>query len=370
MISLILVGLCMGSLSYSPFKLDVYAMHKSFGLLILFLVGLRILWKSFTTKPETHKNHKIWEKILAKIAHVFLYVAMIGMPLSGWIMSSAAEYPVPFFGFEMPDIVGKDKVLASLGRQTHEILGYMLIIAITLHAIGAIKHHFIDKDTTLIRIAGVRNIRSKVVLIFVLLGIFFGGIAYTQFFIADEKSVTTQSATSQENSNVEKTQWVIDQKQSKLEFEASVYKTPFTGEFKNFDGVINFDLDNLDTAKVDIKIEILSVESGDEQRDASMVKEEWFNVNQYPIAQFVADNFEKTGVDQYLAKGNLTIRGVTKALNLPFALNFDGDQAMMEATVTLNRLDFGLGDGEWKEESSVGHNVKLYINLKANKSNN
>ena len=106
-IMLIIVGLYMVGLEYSPDKIKLYGWHKSFGLLVLWLAGLRIIWRAISHPPEENLEHQTWEKLCAKVAHALLYIAIIGMPLSGWIMSSAGEYPVPFFGMEMPDLVSK-----------------------------------------------------------------------------------------------------------------------------------------------------------------------------------------------------------------------------------------------------------------------
>ena len=90
---LILVGFYMKGLPYSPDKLQIYGLHKSFGLMVLWLASVRIVWRQFVKPPLALDTHKNWEKILAKITHIFLYIAMIGMPLTGWLMSSAGEYP-------------------------------------------------------------------------------------------------------------------------------------------------------------------------------------------------------------------------------------------------------------------------------------
>ena len=79
-LGLIIVGLYMVRLSYSPYMLEVYALHKSFGLLVLWLVGLRLIWRSLNVKPAPHQNHTLWEKVGAKIAHIFLYIANILCP--------------------------------------------------------------------------------------------------------------------------------------------------------------------------------------------------------------------------------------------------------------------------------------------------
>jgi cytochrome b561 len=97
-------------------------------------------------------THAKWEKFLATLVHIFLYFAIIGMPLSGWIMSSAKNFPVSVFNqFTLPNLVGPSEEIAKLAADFHELTAYALIAAIVLHFAGAMKHHVIDKDGTLRR---------------------------------------------------------------------------------------------------------------------------------------------------------------------------------------------------------------------------
>ena len=372
-LALIVVGLYMGSIPYSPFKLEIYALHKSFGLLVLWLVGLRILWKLLTVKPEAHPNHQWWEKLLAKITHVFLYIAMIGMPLSGWLMSSAGEYPVPFFGLQMPDLVGKDKELAGLMQDTHKILAYMLIVAVGLHAAGALKHHFIDKDTTLVRMMARPMQKIGPYILMVILAAFATGVI--AFFpqkqpVMENQKQGTQSTIENSQATEVTNQWNIVKRQSVLGFKASVYQKEFTGEFKNFNGDIIFNPDNLEESNVNIQIDIGSVDSQDEERDSSMLNEEWFDVNQHPYARFKADRFTKEAQGKYVAHGALTIKGVVMPVTLPFNLKItetadNTREAVVTGQLRLNRLDYGLGKGRWEAADSVGLEVLVDIRLTA-----
>lgn len=151
-IGMLCVGLYMTGLDLSPQKLQIYGLHKSVGITILVLVSMRLLWRLMNAHPIALPNHQKWEKVLAKVIHGLLYVALFLMPLSGWIMSSAKGFSVSVFGlFTLPDLVRPSEELAKNAVQVHEIIAYTMIVMIGLHFAGAMKHHVIDRDSTLRR---------------------------------------------------------------------------------------------------------------------------------------------------------------------------------------------------------------------------
>jgi len=150
-IGLLLLGYFLDERSYSANQFTLIKLHKSFGLLILYFVALRIIWNFWSKRPDSLAHHQKWESLLARTIHIFLYAALIGMPLSGWVMSMSGGYPVAFFGVEVPSFIDKNAKINSLSWDVHKILSYCLIAGISLHVLGAFKHHFVDKDLTLKR---------------------------------------------------------------------------------------------------------------------------------------------------------------------------------------------------------------------------
>ena len=375
-LGLILVGLYMGSLPNGPDKFEIYALHKSFGILVLWLVGLRLLWRFLTKQPDHHQNHQLWERFLAKLARLLLYVAMIGMPLSGWLMSSAGEYPVPFFGLQMPDLVGKNPDLAKLMHEVHEILSYVLIAAIGLHAVGALKHHFIDGDNTLVRMMANPIRRFGPYVLMIILGGFALGVVKLGILdkASQEKPAVETSGVAQEQevskNNLGQNEWMIVKDQSHLSFKASVYGKEFTGEFPDFDGTIIFDPDDLAASRADITIKTSDIDSGDVERDTQMLGEEWFNIAEFPTARFKTLAFEHVQEDNYVAVGELIIKNRAMPVSLLFRLDIveaeeNTHRAFMNGQATLNRLDFGLGEGRWEVADSIGLDVIVAVKLVA-----
>lgn len=149
-IGLIILGLYMTSLPLSVQQLKYYGWHKEYGLLILGLVVFRLFWR--LTNPEPKLLLPCLEKRAAHLTHWALYGFMIFLPLTGWLMSSAAGFPISFFGLcTLPNLIDPNEHLRALFTLLHKWSGYGLMVTICLHALAALKHHFIDKDTILRR---------------------------------------------------------------------------------------------------------------------------------------------------------------------------------------------------------------------------
>lgn len=192
------VGFFMEAMERSPLKFEIYGVHKALGMLVIGLGALRIIWRLGSKAPKSLSTYKNWEKWLSKTIHIVLYILIIAMPLSGWIMSSAGGYGVSFFGlFEIPSIVEKNPELGKLANQIHGILAYALLGILGLHLAGALKHHVIDKDATLSRMGG--NI------VFVVIGVLaLGAAAYipAQNFVQNlmvEEQVSDESVQDRSN---------------------------------------------------------------------------------------------------------------------------------------------------------------------------
>lgn len=129
-----------------------FNLHKSLGISILALIGLRILWRITHRPPALLASYKTWEKKLAHGAHHLLYLLMLAVPVSGLIMATLSKYGVNWFG--IPLIKGLDNTpLREVFEDAHELLGIVILVVIALHIIGALKHKFIDKDDTLKRMS-------------------------------------------------------------------------------------------------------------------------------------------------------------------------------------------------------------------------
>ncbi|MCF6189315.1 MAG: cytochrome b [Cocleimonas sp.] len=154
LIGLFAVGLYMTELDYYDSLYHTLPWwHKSIGLLVIGLLIFRVLWKMVNPMPEALKTHKKWEVFLAHLIQRLFYVLILLIGISGYFISTAKGKGIEFFNFfEVPAITqALEEDSADLIGEIHEVLAITLIALAVLHALAALKHHFIDKDETLLK---------------------------------------------------------------------------------------------------------------------------------------------------------------------------------------------------------------------------
>ena len=133
-------------------KLQTLALHKSIGMTVFMLAVLRLVWRWMNPVPSLDAVTRGWERRLAGLSHVALYVLIFAMPVSGLLMSSAHAYSVSWFHvFQWPDLVQPDHELAERLEWLHKRLFLVLVGVAVLHVLGALKHHVIDRNEVLKR---------------------------------------------------------------------------------------------------------------------------------------------------------------------------------------------------------------------------
>ena len=162
--------------------------------------------------------------------------------------------------------------------------------------------------------------------------------------------------------------WTVDKAASKLGFAGSAGGQGFTGVFRRWDATIHFDPKDLAHSDASVSVDMASAFTGSSDRDTLLPDEDWFWTSHFPRATFVAHSFRAAGPGRYAADGVLTLRGVARPLTLPFTLAITGPSAKMSARVDLNRLTFGVGQGEWKATDTVPANVTVTVDLTAHRA--
>ena len=162
--------------------------------------------------------------------------------------------------------------------------------------------------------------------------------------------------------------WAVDKAASRLTFSSTVSGTAFTGRFARWDAVIRFDPKDPAHSDVAATIDVASAATGNGDRDAELPDQDWFWTSHFPRASYVAHSFQPAGPGRFVAIGVLTVRGVAKPLNLPFALAVNGTTAHMTGGIRVNRLAFGVGQGEWAATDTVPAGVTVNIDLTAHRA--
>lgn len=144
-ISLLAIGIYMSDLDFlDPKKAKLYALHKSFGVVILALVFIRIFFRIFKQVPKLPNSIPRTIRLLSHFIHYLLYLLMILLPVSGYLMSNLYGFPVTLFSVTLPNVASTNPNLGKVFNEIHEILGYSLIVVLSLHIIGVLKHRFFD----------------------------------------------------------------------------------------------------------------------------------------------------------------------------------------------------------------------------------
>jgi polyisoprenoid-binding protein YceI len=159
-------------------------------------------------------------------------------------------------------------------------------------------------------------------------------------------------------------QWSMQPKESKLTFVGEQAGAQFEGAFDKFTADISFDPKDLAASRFDVKIDTASVNTQDGERDDAIKGADLFDVKRFPSARYVADKFTDKGGNKYSATGKLTLRNVTKDVPIDFTFENKDGSAWLKGAAKIKRLDFGVGQGEWKDTSTVGNDVQVRFALR------
>jgi len=154
-------------------------------------------------------------------------------------------------------------------------------------------------------------------------------------------------------------EWIFVPEQSQLEFIASFEGAEAPGQFSQFEVALNFDPQKLDNSSLVVDVDIASADMGNGEINEEIVEQEWFYTSVFPVAQFRSEKIRLLSHSEYIAEGVLTLKGVNQAVSVPFHWSCNGQNAEMTGSVTLSRVDFKIGSGEWASDSSIGHAVQV-----------
>lgn len=324
-----------------------FSLHKTLGVTVFFVALLRIMWALRQPKPGLLNADKKLESWLAETVHWLLYGALVIVPLAGWISHAAASGFAPIwwpFGQDLFFIPKSTTVEHAFGA-LHEIAGKVLIGALILHAAGALKHHFIDGDSTLRRmLPGEPAIgpvppqhhsyapvaaAAAVWALAIALGL---GLGLLQ---SDGKDAASDGPALEQVAS----EWQVEE--GSIGLVVTQFGSEVEGRFADWTAAISFDADAQSgkAGEVTTTVSVPSLALGSVTDQA--LGADFFNAESFPTAVFQADiNLTDAG---YVADGTLTIKDQSIPISLPFDLTLDGDTARMSGSTTLDRRAFGIG---------------------------
>jgi polyisoprenoid-binding protein YceI len=156
--------------------------------------------------------------------------------------------------------------------------------------------------------------------------------------------------------------YTLDPAKSALEFQFVQAGAQNKGKFTKFQTTLDFSPDSPQTGKLDVLVDVNSVDTGDKERDDTLRGADLFSVAKFPQAHFTSTQITKTATG-YDAAGKLTLRGVTKDFHVPFTFK-TSDAGYLTGKTTIKRLDFGVGEGDWKSTEWVGSDVTVTYSLR------
>lgn len=375
-----------------------YQLHKSVGISILLLSVLRLGWRFIAPRPAPVSGPR-WAMTLSGLVHFGFYFFMIAAPVTGWIIVSTSRIKVEtllFGSIPWPHL----PVPASWGKPAeflHHVMPNVAIALLVLHVAGALRHQYLLGTPILARMLpggqgkaiGALMTAAAIMLGGVILGkvIDPGGAveatrpaataaepvtataqpatpAAAEDTAVPEAEAEAEDATAEETPEAEPRNWVVA-KGGTLGFSARWNGEPVDGRFARWTATILFAPEALDASKIDVGIDLASVDTGDGQRDGTLAGSDFFDTGKFAKATYRASRFKALGGNRYRADGTLTLRGVTKSVPLNFTLDIKGDKARARGSATIDRTSFGVGQGDYASTAEIAGSVAVSFDFQA-----
>ncbi|MDX1617927.1 MAG: YceI family protein [Balneolaceae bacterium] len=196
-------------------------------------------------------------------------------------------------------------------------------------------------------------------------------------FLAFVVVIFTMAFTADTGSKKAATEWNIDKAHSKISFTVSHFFTPVTGQFQEYTSDIQFDPNNLEESRVNVEIMVNSIDTDNQKRDGHLRSDDFFHAQKFPNITFRSNEIVQTGENTFAARGALTIKDVTRDVELPFTLLGIRDHPMRDGVqlagikldYTLDRNTYNVGVGDWVSDAVVGDEVDITATLELNSAN-
>lgn len=356
-------------------KARLFSVHKTLGVTLFAVAVLRIAWALVQPRPaELHPDRR-WETFAARTVHWLLYGSLVLVPLTGWLAHAATTGFAPILwplGQGLP-FVSKSDALYQSAASLHIVFERILVIALALHLVGALKHHFWDKDATLRRMLSGQGgpvhaphiparPRTHLAPIGVALALWAGAIGVgVGLGMFSHLPAVAAVAPESDEATAPAGNWSVED--GTLAITIRQLGQDVQGTFATWTAAITFDPDPdaLNPGHVSVAIDIASLSLG--QVTPQALGPEFFDAAAFPDALFQAD-LVATVDNVYLADGHLILKEGRVPVILEFRLVIEGDRARMSGRTTLDRRDYGIGQ-QMNDEATLGFTVGVAVDLTA-----
>lgn len=155
----------------------------------------------------------------------------------------------------------------------------------------------------------------------------------------------------------------IDVKKSSIIAGFKQMGVPLDGRFQKFNMVLQFDPARLELARVRIDVDMGSFDIGDDSYNQEVRGKAWFNAAAFPQARFISGAIRQSAPGRYLVSGKLSIKGISGDVTFPVTFRSEGAQQIFDGTLPIKRLQFNIGEQEWKDTSLVADEVQLKFHV-------
>ena len=348
-IGMLALGLFMVELGEAdPLRFQLTQWHKSFGIIALILIVLRILWRVTHRPPALPAHMKSWEKLAAELTHIALYLVILLIPISGWIMVSASPLDLPtllFNGIHWPhlppfDTLPDKEAVSELFLNIHTLAGYALIALLLAHVGAALRHRFMLHDEVMSRMSPKAPDGGRmqgVVPVFVIVSFII--LALITYGYSGSSSPPLAAGSSRVN------------------FTFSVQGQTAEGTFPESTVELKIDNANPTVNSLNATVNTTTVSAGNSQVDSTLQGSDWFDVDNHPQAEFISTELLPVSGGSYSAAGTLRIRDITNEIAFPVNLETSESGQLALGQFTVDRRDFNLGMSSQPDDETVGFEV-------------
>ncbi|MBX2825195.1 MAG: cytochrome b/b6 domain-containing protein [Gammaproteobacteria bacterium] len=340
-----------------PTRFSLTQLHKSIGVVLLLLVVWRLLWRLTHRPPSLHGTLEPWEITLAELTHWLLYLLLLTVPITGWIMVSASPLNLPTLLFHhlpwphLPpfDSLSNKKEIAELFARIHDIAASIMILLVLGHIGAALRHQFVLRDDIVSRMSPTGADRKLVP----------GLGRFLAFITLLTLGLVVLANTLQRTP-------VMSAGDSDVSFVFTMFDAENTGIFESSQVELQYDAGNPAATTLSAIVQTASLNSGDMQVDSALPESDWFDVATHPEATFNSTSVQADDSGTLMISGTLSIKGISREISFPMTIQDDSGKQSASGGFTINRLDYDIGRTDQPDDSTVGYNVLIQFNFDLN----